>query len=338
MDRIIFGDNQFFGINHMSEAKAQSQSERFKDINSIIQVIDAAYDCGIHAFMFNTHDRVAELCNHFRANPDKYADLKLYPSMPYAHKYANAVNEKGMIGALNEFVFAGRSIGQAASTVIRGGISMLNQDMIQIMKLLVDSEMRIFRGLNVRAIFLQNIVTDLLLGMRAKKVFVEFARHIRNTYGVDPGFNSMNMPELAGFLVECGIENPIICSSINKAGYFMSPNKEAYEKVLAGNSFRPIAMSIFASGAVSTNEAIEYVAGFKSIRSIVFGASSRAHIIETKAIIDSCWRYERTQIKSFVSSRHGMSSRPTAIETEGSTLRLKVASEPDRKGINAHSS
>jgi len=86
MDRIIFGDNQFFGINHMSEEKAQAQSERFKDINAIIKVIDTAYDCGIHAFMFNTHDRVARLCDHFRANPDKYSDLRLYPSMPYAHK------------------------------------------------------------------------------------------------------------------------------------------------------------------------------------------------------------------------------------------------------------
>ena len=36
MDRIIFGDNQFFGINHMSEEKAQAQAERFKDSQTII--------------------------------------------------------------------------------------------------------------------------------------------------------------------------------------------------------------------------------------------------------------------------------------------------------------
>ena len=105
MDKIIFGDNQFFGINHMSEERAQSQAERFKDIRAIVRVIDAAYECGIHAFMFSTHDRVAEICDQFRANPAKYSDLHLYPSMPYAHKYANAVNEKGMIGALNDFMF-----------------------------------------------------------------------------------------------------------------------------------------------------------------------------------------------------------------------------------------
>lgn len=292
MDRIIFGDNQFFGINHMSEEKAQAQSERFKDIGAIIDVVDTVYECGIHAFMFNTHERVGELCDHFRAHPEKYSDLRLYPSMPYAHKYANAVNEKGMVGALNDFVFSDRSIGQAMTTILRSGMSVLNQDMVEIMKLLVDAEMRMFRGLNVKAIFLQNIVTDLLLGMKAKKVFVGFSEHIRSTYGVDAGFNSMNMPALADYLTEIGIENPIVCSSINKAGYLMSPDREAYEEVLVENSFRPMAMSILASGAVSPKEAVEYVTSFKNIRSIVFGASSKGHIQQTKELIDTNWKGE----------------------------------------------
>jgi len=286
MDRIIFGDNQFFGINHMSEEKAQAQSERFKDINAIIKVIDTAYDCGIHAFMFNTHDRVAQLCDHFRANPEKYSDLRLYPSMPYAHKYANAVNEKGMIGALNDFVFAGRSVGQALQTVVRGGLTVIKRDMIEVMKILVDAEIRMFKGLNVKAVFLQNIITDLLLGLGAKTVFVDFANHIRSTYGVDPAFNTMNLPRLVDFLLKCGIENPIVCSSINKIGYLMNPDKPSYEKTIETKPFRPMAMSILASGAVAPKEAVEYVASQKNIRSIVFGASSKAHIQETKDMID----------------------------------------------------
>ena len=330
MDRIIFGDNQFFGINHMSEEKAQVQSERFKDLNTIIKVIDAAYDCGIHAFMFNTHDRVAELCDHFRANPDRYADLRLYPSMPYAHKYANAVNEKGLIGALNDFVFAGRSVGQALHTVVRGGLTVIKRDMIEVMNILVDAEMRMFHGLNIKAIFLQNIVTDLLLGIGAKQVFVEFADHIKKTYGVDPAFNSMNMPALVSFLIDCGIENPIVCSAFNKAGYFMSPNKEAYEKALTANSFRPMAMSILASGAVSTQEAVEYVTSFKNIRSIVFGASSKVHILETKEIIDSCWGSRVVQIKSVAAARPDTARRSMVLQADGSTLQLKVESSKTR--------
>jgi len=287
LDRIIFGDNQFFGINHMSEEKAQSQSERFKDINAIIRVIDTAYDCGIHAFMFNTHDRVAELCDHFRANPEKYSDLRLYPSMPYAHKYANAVNEKGMIGAFNDFVFADRSAVQVLGTLARGAMSIVSQDMIEVMKILVDAEMRMFHGLNVKAIFLQNIVTDLLLGIGAKQVFVEFADYVKRTYGVDSAFNTMNMPKFVDFLLDCGIENPIVCSSINKIGYLMNPDKVSYEETIRTKPFRPMAMSILASGAVRPKEAVEYVGSQKNIRSIVFGASSKNHIQQTKELIDT---------------------------------------------------
>jgi hypothetical protein len=290
IDEIVFGDNQFFGINHMSEEKAQAQAERFKDTAAIIRVIDAAYDSGIHAFMFNTHDRVAEVCQLFRANSCRYADLRLYPSLPYAHKYANAVNERGMIGALNEFLFAGRTIGQAFTTVLRSGRSVINQDMIEVMKLLLDAEMRIFRDLNVQAVFLQNIVTDLLLGLRAKPIVIEFANHVRARYGVEAGFNTMNLPCLIEFLEECGIKNPLVCSSINKTGYFMSPGIKEYEEALRSKPVRALAMSVFASGAIPPEEAIEFVCGLPNVKAIVFGASSRGHIEETKRLILSHWQ------------------------------------------------
>lgn len=289
IDRIIFGDNQFFGINHMSEEKGRSLAIRFKDIKAIIRVVDIAYECGVCAFMFNTHDRVEKICDYFRAHPGKYADLRLYPSMPYAHKYANAVHEKGLVGALNAFVFSGRSIRQVANTVIRGGMSVINKDLIEVMKLLVDAEMKIFQGLNVPAIFLQNVVTDLLLGFGAKEVFVEFANHIRKIYGAEPAFNTMNMPALVDCLLASGIENPIVCSSINKTGFLMTPARDEYERTLARKPFRPMAMSILASGAISPREAVEYVCRLPNIESIVFGASSKAHITQTVEMIQSHW-------------------------------------------------
>lgn len=291
MDQIIFGDNQFFGINHMSEEKAQAQAERFKDLSTVLSVVDAAYDAGIHAFMFNTHDRVGDICNHFRSDPTRYADLRLYPSMPYAHKYANAVTEKGIVGALNEFLFSNRSAGQVLGTLVRGGLSVVNQDLLEVMKLLVDAEMRMFRGLNVRVVFLQNIITDLLLGLRAKAFFIGFKAHLEKAHRVEVGFNTMNLPALLDLLTECGLENPIICSSINKAGYLMNPSREAYEAVLRSNRpVRPMAMSIMASGAVDPREAIEYVSSLGKVESIVFGASSKANILQTKLLIEEAFR------------------------------------------------
>ena len=155
------------------------------------------------------------------------------------------------------------------------------------MRLLVDAEMKMFRGLNVKVVFLQNIVTDILLGMEVKECFVEFAAHVEKKYNVEVGFNTMNMPKLVDFLLDdCDLENSIVCSLINKIGYLMSPDMAAYEEVMKTRTFRPMAMSIMASGAVPPREAIEYVAKQKNIRSIVFGVSSRKNIEETKKIIE----------------------------------------------------
>ena len=122
--------------------------------------------------------------------------------------------------------------------------------------------------------------------MGNKEIFIEFATHIKKTYGVDPAFNTMDMPKLVDFLLDCGIENPIVCSSINKIGYLMNPDRTSYEDAIRTKPFRPMAMSIMASGAVPPHEAVEYVASQKNIRSIVFGASSKAHIQETKDLIE----------------------------------------------------
>ena len=285
-DRVIFGDNQFFGINHMSEEKAQALAEKFKDLRAITDVIEIAYSCGIRGFMVNTHERTAEICDYLRQNASRLPELALYPSMPYAHKYANAVAEKGIFGALKESILADSTAADIMGMLVKGGMTLFEQDMIKVMQLLVDMEVKMFRGLNVKVVFLQNIVTDLLLGFRTKEVFVGFVSYVREKYGVEAGFNSMNMPMLVDFLIDCGIENPIVCSSINKAGYFMNPDKDSYEKVLKEKKFRAMAMSILASGGVKPKEAVEYVCRQKAIQSIVFGASSKQHIIETKELID----------------------------------------------------
>ena len=286
LDRIIFGDNQFFGINHMSEEKAQAQAQKFNDVSEIIRVIDAAYECGIHAFMLNTHDKVAQICDHFRAHPERYADLKLYPSLPYAHKYANAVNERGIAGAIHHVLLSGSTAKQYVMTVKRGASAVMSKDAVGIMKLLIDAEMKMFRGLNISVVFLQNVVTDLIFGLGLRDLFREFALYIEDKYHAEPGFVTLNLPGLVDFALDCGIENPIVCSGINKIGFLMNSSKASYEHTIKTKTFRAMAMSILASGAVPPNEAVEYVTSQENIRSIVFGASSKTHIEETKCLIE----------------------------------------------------
>ena len=282
MDRVLFGDNQFFGVNHMSEEKARAQSMRFQDLQSIIDVLDAAYAEGIRTFMCTTHDRVAEVCDHFRANPAKYPDYQFYPCMPYAHKYANAVTENGMIEALRMFLPQDGAVG----AMLKGGVALANKDVETIMQLLVDAEMKMFHGLRTPVIFMQNVITDLLLGLGMKQTFRIFHDHVRKQYGAEPGYITMNVPALLDVLEELGIDNPVVCANINKIGFRMCGGIDTYEKAIAQRRFRPIAMSVLASGAIPPREAIEYVCAQPRIESIVFGASGRANIRQTKALID----------------------------------------------------
>jgi hypothetical protein len=282
MDRILFGDNQFFGVNHMSEDKARAQSMKFQELQSIIDVLDAAYQEGIRTFMCTTHDRMSEICDHFRAHASKYPDYQFYPCMPYAHKYANAVTEHGMVEALRRFLPDDGAMG----AMLKGGVALASKDIRGILQLLVDAEMKAFQGLSTPVIFIQNVITDLLLGLGMKDVFRFFADHVRQRYNAEPGFITMNTPKLLDVLDELQIDNPIVCSNINKIGFRMCGGVELYEKTIATRRFRPIAMSVLASGAIAPREAIEYVCRQSKIESIVFGASSRGNIRQTKTLID----------------------------------------------------
>lgn len=281
MDRVLFGDNQFFGVNHMSEEKARAQQMRFQDLQSIIEVLDIAYQEGIKTFMCTTHDRVAEICNHFRAQSDKYPDYQFYPCMPYAHKYANAVTEHGMIEALRMLLPQDGAIG----AMLRGGVALASKDIAAIIQLLIDAEMKMFHGLKTPVVFVQNVITDLLLGLRFDSLFRVFHDHLRERYGAEPGYITMNVPRLLDVLEAQGIENPIVCANINKIGFRMCGGQEVYERTIATRRFRPVAMSVLASGAIPPREAIDYVCGQPQIESIVFGASSRANIRQTAALI-----------------------------------------------------
>lgn len=282
MDRVLFGDNQFFGVNHMSEEKARAQAMRFQNLQAIIDVLDAAYQEGIKTFMCTTHDRISEVCDYFRENASRYPDYQFYPCMPYAHKYANAVTEHGMIEALRMFL----PQDGAMTAMLKGGVALANKDIETIMRLLIDAEMKMFQGLRTPVIFMQNVITDLLLGLEMKQTFRIFHDHVREKYGAEPGFITMNVPRLLDVLDELGIENPIVCANINKIGFRMCGGIEAYESVIAARKFRPVAMSVLASGAISPREAIEYVCRQPRIESIVFGASSRGNIKQTKTLID----------------------------------------------------
>ncbi len=281
MEKVIFGDNQFFAVNHISDEKARAQAIRFKDDSAIIAVLDQAIDSGIMTFMCTTHDRIANICNHITSNPSRYKDFKIYPCMPYAHKYANAVTELGIMGTIKQYV-----PGNIFGTFAKGGMAFLSKDFIKLMQILIDAEMKMFRGIDTPVIFIQNVLVDMILGLKMNEIFIEYDKYIREKYNAEPGYITMNMPLLLDTLESLGIKNPIICTSINKIGFRMAGGTALYEKYLNEKEFRPMAMQVLAAGALKPGEAIEYLGRFPRIESVLFGASSKGHIRETKELIE----------------------------------------------------
>ncbi len=282
MDKLLFGDNQFFGVNHMSEEKARAQMMRFQKLDAIMDVLDTAYDEGIRTFMCTTHDRIADVADRVRADKARYADFQFYPCMPYAHKYANAVTEHGMIGALRHFMPSDGFL----STALAGGKALATKEIDGMAKVLIDMEMKMFEGTRTPVIFVQNVFADLLLGMGFTRALKLFHDHVIEKYDAEPAFITMNMPMMLDALEKEGIERPIICSNINKIGFRMSGGFDAYLDSLKSGRVRAVAMSVYASGAIPADEAIHWISELPGVESIVFGASSAGNIRGTKALVD----------------------------------------------------
>ena len=282
MERILYGDNQFFAVNHISDEKSRAQAIKFKDDAAIIKTLDYAIEAGLNTFMCTTHDRIAQICDVIRANPEKYEGFKIFPCMPYAHKYANAMTELGIQGTIKQYV-----PGNIFGTMFKGGMAVMSKDYLSIMELLIDAEMKMFKGIDTPVVFLQNVITDLLLGLGMNDVLKAYHDYIAKKYNAEAGFITMNMPKLLDTLESVGIINPIICSSINKVNFRMSGGKELYEDTLKNRKVRAIAMQVLGGGAIPAREALEYVANLPNIESILFGASSKTNIQSTVSLIEN---------------------------------------------------
>jgi len=271
--RVILGDNQFLGVNHADQGKASSLYQKFGEADTIIEVIGWAYDAGVRDFMFTTHDKYCPVFEEI-IRSRLFPGLYFTPSLPYAHKYANAMAERGMIDVvlsnLRE-VSKARVIPALARTAIG--------DFSGLMKLLVEVELLMCRGLPVRGVFMLNIVFDLLLGLNSLRLLEKFHRFVSDSLKVTPGFFTMNHPLAVKVLCDdIGLQEPWLCSNLNIGGFRTNPSMEDVVESFACGKSKNIAMSIFASGALGGETSLDFVLNAKGVDSLVFGSSSQANI------------------------------------------------------------
>ncbi len=339
MERILFGDNQFFGVNHMSEEKARAQAMQFKDTASIMRVLDEAYDCGINVFMCTTHDRVGRDRRHrARRSPERYPDFEFYPCMPYAHKYANSVGEVGILETIRRFApgGAGRDPDQGRLLGDDPGHREADADPGRRR----DEALR--RGpktpIDLRPERGDRPAPRAQAPRRPGRLR---PLHPGASTGPRPGFITMNLPA-AGRRARAGraCDNPIVCANINKIGFRMSGGVDAYRDVLraaALPSHRHVGLRLRRDpvpGRRSSGSAAS-----RALESIVFGASSAANIRQTQGAdregLGDCnaWRSRGVAVTGTVSHVYPARRRVRFLNVEVDDITMDELVDSFREGL-----
>lgn len=268
----ILGDNQFFGINHYDLEKGDKTKQKFSTNSSIIDFIQGAINIGLDGFMINSNERGFEIVNENKVG-DK---TEIHYSVPYPHKFATMVNENGMIH-LFRYVWKKSSFG---SLLFKTPQFAFTRDIKDILPLILDLEIpeNLPKG---SFVYLQNIITDLVLGMGRNDLLSEYCRIIIKK-GYKPGLITLNPIVLEVTLKDFPKhiqEKLIVCFNINKTGFNVFPNKDAVEDYInCDHLYKKMGMSILSSGGINNiQDSLNYIKEL-SLDYVVYGSSKLNNI------------------------------------------------------------
>ena len=280
IEPILLGDNQFFGVNHLSPEKGRFMEERFKDVSEIKKIMYYALDNGVRGIFFSTHPSIYQITDMMRSDAT-LKKMSIYVNIPYISKYVRMLSEKGMVNTVKTMLLGKKGIAPKLGLLVRSGLSLVSGNYLEIANRLIDIEMGPFYDLNVKAIFLHDALTGLVLGYDMINVIRDFHDYISRHYRVIPGFGTLNYPLMANILEQANIKQALVMCAVNKKGYFMNPTKSACEEAFGRHFHTILAMSTLAAGSIKPDEAYEYIASLGTVRHIVVGVSSKEHANET---------------------------------------------------------
>lgn len=280
IDKIILGHNQFFGVNHLEAQAGNEREAYFSDASRIMDIVNFSFDHGVKAMMMSTHERAFVVAEEIQKDRRLHDELGIYLLVPYVAKYIKQANEKGLVNIVRDSL-SGTSFQDKMGMFWRGGMGLLTKDFKKILTAMIDFEVAPFANLNLRAIFLHDVMTDLALGWDVPEVFRLYADHVQSKYKAIPAFCTKNLGKLMNLLNRAGVDNPLIMASINKLGYQVNPSREAFEQTLREHRLQLLAMSTLAAGYLKPKEAYEYLFALPNVASVVVGVSKKNHAQET---------------------------------------------------------
>ena len=265
--KIILGDNQFFGVNHFDLKKGEKTKLKFDTTTKIEAFINDSLEIGLDGFMINSNEKGYEIVNASKFDSAK----EIHYSIPYPHKYASMVNENGMMSLFGHIIKNTSFIKN-----LIGGIKLVaTQNLKSITPLALNLEVpkNLKKG---SYIYMQNIITDLLMGMGRGDILIEFIKSV-SKMGYKPGIITLN-PIMFDKLLKNEqdanwLEDLVVCFNINKEGFNVFPSLDAVECFIESRpKYKLMGMSVFASGAANIPASINYIKKL-NLDYVVFGSS-----------------------------------------------------------------
>jgi hypothetical protein len=280
LDPVVLGHNPFFGVNHLSRQRGAQSEAAFSEVGSITTMLRVAADHNVNAMMMSTHPRAGLVAEAVRADRALVGRFHFYPLLPYITKYVRQANEKGIVNVVLDQLKQG-GWASRLSVAARGGLAMLTRDHEAMLATLIGLELAPLRGLNIQAVFLHDVLTDLALALDIPSVLELHMSEIQQRFGARGGFATKNLPLLIERFKRYGFERPLVLASVNKLGFGMNPSQQACEHSLSKSDLQVMAMGTMASGYLKPDEAFDYVFGVPRVQSVVVGVSSPMQAAET---------------------------------------------------------
>ena len=273
--KIILGDNQFFGVNHADLNKGSLSKQQFSSQQAIYDFIRKSVDTGIDGLMLNSNSTAIDLLNTYNIN------LDLHYSVPYPHKFASMVNENGL-----RSIFGLMRHNLTISDIPSFLKFIYSKDLMDAVEICIKLELPKKNRQSIKYIYLQNIITDMLIASQRVDLLEKFCLVVRKL-GFNPALITLNPTRLDELLQRFNkypiTKELIVCFNYNLEGFNVFPDLKQVEQQLAsGTGYSVMLMSIFASGSTKNDKIFETLKSLKP-EYVVFGTSSLSRLRENIA-------------------------------------------------------
>jgi hypothetical protein len=283
---LLVGDNPFHGISHLSQERARSRTGKDDSAANKADIVTIATENGADGFSFSVSDTTLSILKELRKRGE-IKDLKLYAIVPYAFEYVRIATQTGTPGLAKKFAKQIAFSGDVGA-VFNGLGALLTMRPEALMKTYLAYEISRIRSAAgkkaiLSSVLLHEVITDMGLALNFEWLFKSYVVYL-NKKGITPGFNTRNFPYLVKKFDEWDIslDQTLIETQFNKAGFQMNPSRENCEKTLSNLSSPVVlAISVLAAGYFKPPEAADYLAGLKNLKGIVVGASTVKQAGET---------------------------------------------------------